>query len=191
MQENLQTQGAASPKYSADPLIHADNSAVYVLEDPSNFQESSILQVADLDSAELEGLNFRVDNKAELSATSGPRIVGRDVFDHSPMRYTDIVLILRHDGTWTYSHTAANRSRHSDWDVWINPIWFEDDRGNSAGELHDDDRRICYKDIDSGERFNLRATGNSSFLRANWRFIRSDAERRWKVNVVFRKRRDN
>ncbi len=106
--------------------------------------------------------------------------------EHGPMLYTNSKITMWEDGKWAYSHTVKNRSEHSDWDVWIDPLFLKVKDGELVAVLKAGE--VCFQDLDSGEEYTKADTGYSNDIVFGWRFIRDGY---WIASRTKWKRRDN
>ena len=77
-------------------------------------------------------------------------------FDHSPIYYTNFWIECWDDGTWKHACHVENRSRHSDWDIWVDLFVKNFESGTVAFILQN---QAWFQDLDHGEDWNKDAQG--------------------------------
>jgi hypothetical protein len=160
----------------------SENSARRDLNDPNVSIRFERLEMANT-SLEATSAGDLVDSGNRLATENRTRRIPEH--EHSPIYWTNIVFTVYSSGDWEITCNAEDRSRHSDWDVWLD-LWIFSTISNA--KVCDIAAGVCFQDLDAGENYNKHATGYSSCIRDNWTQI---ANGNFYQTFTSWKRRDN
>lgn len=102
----------------------------------------------------------------------------------SPIFFSNCFITFWEDGAWAEQSTIEDRSRHSDWDVWID-LYLQATFGVETAPLGN---QVWFQDLDAGEKFTKNSTGWSAAVRDNFRFLEGG---QWSAGRTRHIRRDN
>lgn len=123
------------------------------------------------------------NDKAKVTSIRSIKLTWVDsVLD--PVYFTNSSITLWEDGSWSQESTIEDRSRHSDWDVWID-LSIVNKQGNEVAVLG---HRVWFQDLDAGEKYTKNANGYSQSVRDGFRFLE---EYQWVINMKKSIVRDN
>jgi hypothetical protein len=88
-----------------------------------------------------------------------------ETFDDGPIFYRNFAIQLFRTGDWKTWCNVEDRSRHSDWDVWVDLL--VESRVTGA-KVFDIKEVAWFQDLDVGERFDKFASGFSPQVRDYW-----------------------